>query len=192
VQPDSIVISRAIGGTVSGNTMNGVDRDFVKLESDQNFVVANNTIATGRIGYPAIQISPWYTRHDLHSMNIRVTGNHILVLASLTVSKSTRTTRLRRSRRTSKSITTRSPLRPRAGRTVPVRGTCCSACRLTATQGSTRSPFTTTPITGTTSYAIYVWVGGTGLSFQNNMHGESALSNLSVPGAFSCCTYTRN
>jgi hypothetical protein len=125
--------------------MNGVDRDFVKLESDQNFVAANNTIATGRIGYPAIQISPWYTRHDLHSMNIRVTGNHILVLASLTVSKLTRTTRLRRSRRTSKSITTRSPLRPRAGRTVRVRGTCCSACRLTATQGSTRSPFTTTP-----------------------------------------------
>jgi len=47
-------------------------------------------------------------------------------------------------------------------------------------------------ITGTTSYAIYVWGGGTGLSFQNNMHGESAMSNLLVPGAFSCCTYTRN
>jgi hypothetical protein len=50
VQPDSIVISRAIGGTVSGNTMNCVDRDFVKLDADQNFAVANNAIATGRIG----------------------------------------------------------------------------------------------------------------------------------------------
>lgn len=57
-QPDSIVISRAIGGTVSGNTMNGVARDFVKLESDQNFVVANNTIATGRIGYPRSRFHP--------------------------------------------------------------------------------------------------------------------------------------
>jgi hypothetical protein len=181
-EPDGIVISRANGGSVSGNTLNGIDRDFLKLESDQNFTIANNTASNGTgIGYPAMQISPWYTRHDLHSINIRVTGNHFsgpgFFNAVQVNSDDTQANVAQNIEVDHNTITAN-------GMTFGVQAD--------GNAGLNNISIHDNAIAGTSSFALYVWGGGTTLSMQANTHAGIAMSNVSVPGAFASATYLQN
>jgi hypothetical protein len=191
-QPDGIVISRAIGGNVSGNTLNGVDRDFLKLESVQNFVVSSNSVANGRVDYPAVQISPVYSRHDLPSSNIRVTGNHLSgpgFFNGVQINSDDTLASVAKNIEIDHNV-------------IISKGSMVFGVLADGDAGLDTISIHDNMIVGTSSFAIYVSGGGTALSIVGNRSsgavgqwhlGHSfalwgaALQDVALPGAFSCC-----
>ena len=183
VQPDGIVISRAIGGTVSGNTLNGIDRDFLKLESVQNFIVSNNTATTGRIGYPAMQISPMYARHDLPSVNIRVTGNRFTGPGwggGIQVNSDDSLTQVAKDIEVDHN-------------TIVAAGSMANGMIFDGNAGLYNINIHDNDINSTTNLALNGYEGGgTGLILNNNRHNGTTMPNVSMPGAFPAHTQFYN
>jgi hypothetical protein len=169
-QPDGIVISRAVGGTVTGNTSNNTDRDFLKLEGDQNFTVSGNTASTGVVGYPVLALQPYVNRHDLGSRHIRVTGNTLSgpgFEEGVQINSSSTTTNAAQDIEVDHN-------------TIISGGSIKYGVLADGTVGLNGINIHDNDISGTLNWAIRIGGGGTTLSIQANRHNGNAMPNVTA------------